>query len=297
METVKEQGILIVAIGHPYYGRMAHNLAVTIKTVQPDISISIAHDGKALSLLGQYDLTKVFDQQILIPTEMFTTNGVVTPFKVKLFLYDLSPYLKTLYLDADMIWLMRKPQELFDEFNGCNFTAISNGYTDCVTGAKKLLENYTSWADTTEMIAAYNMKGRLYQMRSEMLYFAKCDSIKNFFDTAKDVAENIKIKHTKIANSVADELAFNIASAVTEIYPHKEQYCPIYWFFVHHREWNDKKKLYEKYFAMSVGGNAVPPYIASLYNQIASARFNSAGIKYPYKLTAKRTWLPERKSL
>src|SRR5687768_10941291 len=98
-----DKGIILLATGAPFYGRMAYNLAVTIKAVEP-VSVTVLHKGAGISHLSQKQLS-IFDNIIEITDESFAA---------KLCLLDYSPYDRTLYFDADMAWLpVKKPSELF----------------------------------------------------------------------------------------------------------------------------------------------------------------------------------------
>jgi len=111
------RGIMLVATGHPYYGNMAYNLAISIKSVE-DISIAVVFTGASLSHLSASQVA-IFDHKIEAPDDYRTGFGV------KLHLDQLTPYDQTLCLDVDMLWLSRKPSDLFDELNGKQFRKAS----------------------------------------------------------------------------------------------------------------------------------------------------------------------------
>ena len=117
-----DKGIILIATGHAGYGRMAYNMAVTIKAVE-EIPIAVVCDDTALSHLTD-DQKKIFD--FLIPLPITYRTG----FGAKLHLDELTPFEKTMYVDVDMLWLGRKPSELFTDLNGISFTAITEGNSD-----------------------------------------------------------------------------------------------------------------------------------------------------------------------
>lgn len=286
-----------MCLGNPYYGRLAFNLAVTIKQVEPTMPITIVWEGKALSLLRNYDLNKTFDHIIEAPKEAYTTNGKQSYFKAKLYAYELSPFDETIYIDCDMVWLIKKPSELFESLKEFEFSAISEGFYDMATGENKINKAYQVWAKIEDIKAAYNLSiGKLYQMRSEFIYFKKSEANKAFFDKAIEIYDSPKMTFIAVGGVQPDELAFNIAGALCQHYPHAEKYCPIYWYFLYTREWNDKAAMYNKYYAMSMGGNTTPSYVKEFYNRLVKARFNKSGTMYPFIFQDKRSWLPERKS-
>lgn len=291
------KGIVIICLGNPYYGRLAFNLAVSIKNVEPTCNIAIIHDGSTLKHLGNYDLTKYFSHIIEAPKEAYNSNGITSYFKAKLFAYEFSPFDETIYLDADMVWLVRKPSELFESLKDVEFSAITEGYYDFGTDENKVNKRYQLWGEIDDIKREYNPTGKLYQFRSEFMYFKKSESNKAFFDLAIEIYDNPKITFFKVGEVMPDELALNISGALLKHYPHQDNYCPVYWYFIHLNKWNDKKAMYNNYYAMSVGGNSLPEYVRFFYDRLVAACFSKIGIKHPFKIQNKRSWLPERKSI
>jgi hypothetical protein len=61
-----KKGILLIATGHANYGKLAYNLACSIKSVE-DINIAVIYDGVGLSHLT--DKQKfIFSELIPVPT-------------------------------------------------------------------------------------------------------------------------------------------------------------------------------------------------------------------------------------
>lgn len=64
-----KQGIILIATGHPYYGRMAYNLALTIKACE-EFPVALVHNDSAIKHLNDSQ-RGIFD--MLIPT---TKEGI-----------------------------------------------------------------------------------------------------------------------------------------------------------------------------------------------------------------------------
>lgn len=282
LETNNDKGILIFAIGHPFYGRFAFNLACTIKAVE-DIPIALIHDGTSLNHLTQEQFA-VFDY--MIPTDLKPGCGA------KLNAYDLSPFDKTLLLDADMVWLpVHKPSELFDELGGNLFTGITEGSTDNPSS------HYFFWAEVQEIREKYQVDGTIYQWRTEVLYFEKDEKVKSMFDQAKQIHSNHGLSTIKdFAEGVPDELAINIAAAVAEFKPHKDNWQPSYWPQLFRNQVPEAGTLYREYYLLSAGGNMNTENVKQLYNRIVKAQAPKVGLSFCFGLQSKYSFLPERRT-
>lgn len=283
------RGVLLLALGNPYYGNYAVQLARSIKAVSPNIHISIAYSNGVLS----HNKTLPFDAQIEVPKECYTTNGLPDYLKAKTYIYNLSPYDETIFLDADIIWLPEKPiEELFDECKGSKIT-ISNKGREKLSEAKK---GFIHWADPEHIREAYGNDGWLYNLASEFIYFERFDEVEELFDIAKEVYLRPGIEYKKFAFHLPDELAFEIAMIKTGLYPHKERFFPFYW------EQYEKKglKRYEmqkNYYGLSIGGNVLSDGEKKMYNELASIANAKFGISGCFPAKNKMSFLNERKSL
>lgn len=273
-------GILIFAIGHPYFGRYAHNLAITIKAVE-DFPIAVVCDLGSLSHLS--DKQKgVFDH--IIVTELKPTCGV------KMHAYDLTPFDNTLLLDVDMVWLPKqKPSELFDQLKGKIFTGITEGSTDNPSG------HYFFWADIQEIRDKYGVN-KVYQWRTEVIYFEKNSNVESMFEKAKEIHENPGLKSLKqFANGVPDELALNISAAMHDVHPHVDGWQPSYWAQLFRNTVPDPSTLYSRYYLLSLGGNHTTENVKLLYNNIVKAQAPKVGLSHCYPAQSKHSFLENRR--
>jgi len=270
-----KKGILIVATGHPNYGNLAYNLALTIKAAG-DIDISVVWSERSLSHLND-EQKKVFDKLIELP------ENYRTGFGVKLHLDQLTPYNNTLYLDADMLWLGKNPNELFESLQGNDFAIITEGSSD------KPNQKYYFWADHSEIKTVYNVK-KVYQTRSEVIYFEK--GCKVFKECRKLKPEEKLLTIRKFGEWVPDELYFNIAIAILEI--ELKPFMPAYWSRLHNEIMPNLSVLYKEYYLLSFGSNAASPIMKRAYDNIMKVVCNKLGKPYMFKLKSKKEWAPGR---
>lgn len=272
-------GIVIIASGHPYYGRYAYNLALTIKAVE-NIPVCLLWAGRAKSHLTD-DLLSIFDTVKEIEAE--ENCGC------KLEAYKNSPYEKTLVLDADTLWLpKKKPSELFAELEGNKFTAIVEGSTEQPNA------RYFFWAKVEEMQEKYKID-KIYQWRTEVMYFEKCKEVSDMFKDAKKIFKNHGLKSAKkFENGVADEMAINISCSIHNIHPHKENWQPSYWPKMHSDQIPVPSDLYERYYLFSAGGNHHTKLSEAFYNRLVKAQAPKVGHVHIFALQQKYTFLPQR---
>lgn len=282
-------GVLLLALGHNFYGNYAVQLARSIKAVDPTMNVSIAYSGTVLN----HNSNLPFDQEIIIPDEYFMSDGLPDYIKAKTYLYELSPYENTIFIDADVIWLPQKPvTNLFDEFKEIDITFSSRGKQK-ITDAKP---GFIHWAEPEEIVRVYGGEGWLYNLASEFIYFRKCDRIKEFFELAQEIYINPQITYKRFAHRLPDELAFELAMIKTGIYPHADVFTPFYW------EQFEKKsmpvdQMYKEYYGYSMGGNVNTHGQEQIYNNLAN-HFNSKfGISGYFPAKNKQSYLNERQSL
>lgn len=267
-----DKGVLLLAMGHENYFKMAVNLAASLKYNDPDIQIALVHDGTG------YIPANLFQASIMVPT------GNPIAYKTKL--YELSPFQQTLYLDVDMIWLPgRNPEDLFASLQGIDFTIMNTGSGE-----------YCIWAEAEDIRgAAGNSTDPIYMFYSELIYFEKTVRAEEYFLQVQDVYNNATITNRKFAGGMADELAYIIAALKTGTKPHQDKWCPVYWFYRNKKDAHlQPYQLQNNYYAYSIGGNQLPGYAKSHYNNLARLYAKHAGIALPYLAQDKRYFLSNR---
>jgi hypothetical protein len=274
-----KRGIILFACGHAYYGRLSYNFAVSVKAVDPTFPVVVVHSENSLSHLSD-DKRAIFDQMILLP------GG--TGFGVKLQLDLLSPFEETLYCDVDMAWMpKRNPNELFDELKDIDFTSITEGHTG------EPSPKYYFWADPDEIRKKYGIEGKIYQWRSEVMYFKKTEKVKELFTLARAVHTSPGLDSViKFGSQVPDELGLIIATASLGIEPHVYKWCPALWPRLHGNNYG--QDLYDKYYLLSCGGNYATGDIKKIYNNILRAACSKLKTQHVFPLQDKKSLLPDR---
>jgi hypothetical protein len=278
------KGILLIALGHENYIRMAVNLAASIRVSDKEVNICLVHDGRFSDLAGNEQ--SLFSKNIICPDAHCKTNGQEDCIKAKTRLYELTPYQQTLFLDVDMVWLLDKPvSELIDSLEGIDFTIMNTGPVEkCY------------WAEPDELRRVLGDETPMYVFYSELIYFEKGDKTKGFFKKVKQAFDKpIVDARTFGTSAMPDELAFIIASLQTGVLPHQDNWFPVYWHF------RDKGKrhlqpyqLSKEFYAYSIGGNVTPEYAKAHYNNLTAHYCKAMGIKQPYQVRDKRSYIMER---
>lgn len=289
----KHKGILLLALGHPFYGNYAATLAASIKFNYPELPIALACAGDAINHIKGDKRLSLFDHLIDIPKECYQTDGKDTFIKAKNYMYDFSPFESTLFLDVDMIIFPRNASSgtvglntFFAEMeiNNIDFTIANRDFMN-FTEPDERLSGYSLWANIAEVKKAYKFKDeRYYSCHSEFVYFTKCKKNDKFFETVKDITENLKVKHTIFGGGIPDELPFAIAMAKHKQYPHQTGYIKIFWENTEKsKAFSNVSQMYKDWFGMSLGGNDSQKDTVKLYNTLAAFYGNKLGVRFmPY---------------
>ena len=282
-EKENNKGIVIVATGHAAFGRMAYNLCLSIKSVE-DFPVAVLHSGNALKHLSDMQKSN-FDHIIEMGTEVMA--GTCS----KLYAYKYSPFDCTLLLDADMLWLPKqKPSDLFKQLDGVTFTGITEGSED------KPHPKYYFWADVSEIKEVYKPEGKLYQWRSEVLYFTREAAL--IFEDAISIVSNPRLESIKLfAHKPPDELGINIATAIHNVKPHVINWQPSFWHLMNGGVVPDHNMLYMKYWLISFGSNMITGTLKKVYDRLMKAACYKLGVQHVFQIESKRNFLPDRNKM
>lgn len=277
---------MIIAGGHYEYGRMAANLAMTIKS-QCNEKIHLAWHGQALSTIADYMI--FFDSVSEIPNEYLEVRGKINYFKAKTHIYDLSPFEETLFLDAD-IAMMRPASQLMDSLKDVEWTIQNRSFINLSDDKK---EKYF-WANIAEVKQKY--QGRLYSLHSECVWFKRSEENKIYFEKVKEIYDNPPVNPTKFNGDVADELAFGLACNILNKNPHVTPFVPVYWFNLDSKNGINTWSLREQYYGYSAGGNRWKQFVTDEYNKVCKGAAAELGLK-AFPLVQKIKYCPERKHM
>lgn len=201
---------------------------------------------------------------------------------------DLSPFDETIFLDADQVMIAnRSLVPVFDQLAGVDITFSNTGINET-----------TFWADLDDVRSIYGKEPH-WSLHSEFVYFKKTKPARDLFAAAKKVFKDHKVKSaiTFGGAPMADELAFEIACMITGIYPHQENWKPNFWFA--RERLLARKHSYEltEFITYSMGGNNTPAAVKRNYQNLVNHYFSVLGLRNPYKIVDKMTFLTNRKKV
>lgn len=279
-----KHGVLLIAIGHPYYARMAVNLAVSLKWHDKKLPIAIAHSGEGVGLLTD-EQRDVFDKLIDIPDKYIGSD----PYKAKLYLDKLTPFDRTLFLDVDMIASpVNCIVNLFGQLKGCEFTMINRKRVD--TESQEVLSRWISLKDVREK---YGFE-KIYDVSSELIYFEKGTKV---FATARKIYDKPKVNVGTFGAGTPDEAYFMLALEEMNYVLHDTPFEPTYWEPRYFPKQHSRDKIQE-YYALSVGGAFTSHHITKIYDSLNRHYHNDSGVGFaPFQLIPKSRIFKERRKI
>jgi hypothetical protein len=319
LQPKTSRGILLIALGAPEYGWMAANLAASIRYGDKDVPIHLVWSDRSISQLSDAH-KKLFTSMAECPAEYYTRRSTVNSqqstataqstvngqqstgqpspvprppsleyIKAKTHLYDLTPFDETLFLDVDMYILphVRISNIINSLSEKCDYT-IKNRGCPPAKGA------YAFWFDLDEAKDHFKTKNKFYQSQSEFVFFKKTDIMQLFFDEVRNIFDHPPIPSVDFRGGVSDEYAFNLAMAANGIYPHEDNYIPVYWPFLEGRhDWN--KVIVQKYIGFSLGGENIPEWLNSKVNAYKQLYRQSLKLPHLFNVPPKRRWNVKRR--
>ena len=303
---MENKGIVIVALGHDNYRRMAFNLAMSIRVSNPDAQIAL------ISNAGVKDKFNIFEKQyfshfIEVDEKDYSINGKREIPLAKTMIYELSPFNETVYIDSDSIWIKnKKVSDLFNTYKDVNF-----GFTLYHPNAHYPVDSDNSnfWfkeGETARDLRKYfklKKDAYYYHLQSSFLYFKKSKEAEQIFARAKDLFITRDFQFRDWADSMPDELAFSL-SLLNLNFKIENPYKDIFFYPMSEIVDNGLKRgvkptertLIEKnYFFISMAGHIMSKGLKDLYND--HVKWNYAqhqNVKNPFLWIDKRDYLKER---
>lgn len=255
------RGIVLIATNNRHYGKLACNLCASIKALSKE-QVCLIHDDRSLDSIDSINLF-IFDQKVQVSGDGFS---------LKLNLFYLSPFDKTLFIDADTLFTpLANIGKLFDELDGTGFTIANRG----------LSSNTSDWIDVGKAKEEYKLK-EWVDTSSEFIYFEKGYPAQSIFDAAKDFYLNNKLVHRTIGGYQPDEPAFSFGMAINEVRPHKLPYYPCYW-DAQEKITKSESDIRENYLLLSMGGNVNSEKVRKLYKRWCDYYCRQLGVNsYPH---------------
>lgn len=282
-----KQGILLIATGHHYYGHLAFNLACSIRSVS-ELPICIVHDDT--SLLDLTDKHKAVFNQFINVSDI----NLQTWRDARFMLPEITPYDENIALDVDMVWLQKKPEDLFSFLETTDFTCSNEGYYDITTGESNLSNIYMYWGDRDAIIKKYKLKGKFPQIRSEVMVFRKSKAVQDLFKIAKDINIKPRVDIISFSGGNPDEFSFNIALCRRKIYPHQNMWQPTCWPARERGIVPELPELYKNYYALSAGGNLISEKLKRTYDILVGAAAYKMGLTNDFPLRSKQSYQSNR---
>jgi len=272
-----EKGFAVIGIGDNY-AEMALNLALSINANKgKGLGIALFHDGPLPYTVAcrAHLFTNVIDlAQVPAYKSAPLKANLQKAMYAKLLLNDISPFEKTILVDADTLILPgRNVNELFEKCAGSSFLAMTVGYKspDAVN-----LEKYTFWCDPTEVYEYFAIptESPMPQINASFIYFDQGPVAYSVFRRALFIWNDTSFtKFTPHHRFKTEEFCFNTACAIEGVYPvpeGKKIFHPIFSKMYFH-EWTEAK-LYQEFIAFTLAGAELGKEndyrLARLYNSL-----------------------------
>lgn len=262
--------IVIIALESQFYFNLALNLAKSIKR---------HHRNLPIALLSDKFTDPVFDQVIKPDFTHHTENRKFNPFRLKTYIYDYSPFEKTLYLDADNLCI--KPiGDLLKKLEETDFLIHEVKRWDKTNRERcKMVWTDKVGHKLVDLTNAYNIpEDNIYpEYNSSFIWFTKSEKNKKYFDLAKALYMDRRIKYKDIGTCYPDELAWGLASTILKQYSGVEHFKPIY------HKWEASKKggtddinlIKERYWFLGMAGGLHAPGLLYLYKRLSGMTFHN----------------------
>lgn len=292
------KGILIIAVGHANYGKLAANLAMSIKANNVQLPIHLVYTESTLKGVGD-DYIRFFDSKAECPGEYLLNKGEQCFIKVKAHMNDLSPFDETLFLDADIIMINNSLlSDEIEKLKDVDFTSKNSGFTRY--DSEKITKESMQWANLLEIKEAYKFTNEnIWNVHSEFIWWKKTEKNNKLFNDWKFNFENLKVTNIEFGGCIPDELPLWIAMIQNKIELHnysedgKAVYHPTFW------PMDSKKQmriadLRNDYCGVSIGGNNLSPLVKNNYDLLVSLFTRITNMRYKYFAQPKKKWLSER---
>lgn len=268
-----EKGVLILSLGSDLYGRYAFNLAMSIKHTSPSVHITVVHSNNLFRLTTKQ--LAVFDNMIECPGEYYMQGNKQCFINAKLYLDLLTPYKKTLFIDADMLVSPYKSVEsIFKKCDNNQFVMVCRGADS----------NASEWVNVDEMLDKFALK-KWYDCSSEVMYFEET----KVFEKAREIHQlylNGEFYYKNFAGGVPDEACIVPAMLITTKKPKFVPFKPTYWEGIENK-FMKSEQIFNNFELLSIGGNTASKHVQNIYNLLIkwySSKSGYAAFSYENKM-------------
>jgi hypothetical protein len=211
----------ILAIGKPVYGRLAYNLAASIKVNEQaeHYSVNLYYHGNALKSLEKYHY-QVFDNVIYIPDDYAYYKGHFAPFLAKLKIYRLAKAWQNVFIDADTICFPTANfDKVFEEMKDFDFYCSTHRILEVVDN--KLNGKIHIWIDGDNLLQQFPQIKKLVEVSTFFMYYKnkpyQIEPLEKAIEIYQDVLDGkLNIYNLQYRNSLADEPIVSLALELTQ---------------------------------------------------------------------------------
>lgn len=279
-----ERGVVLIAVGHPHYGQLSLNLALSIIHNEA-IPITILCDETAVStldrrILASYDITLQYLDESLV-----RDNGKIKIGRLKTQLYDLSPYQHTIFLDSDsLICPDKKISEWFDWDAPFLIPYEHDTHTDTIN------PQHSHWLKFEYVKKNFKVVSAPYvgSYQTSVIVFRKEAITEALFSQAFFAHETVEKHFGTVGGwygTIPDELCFWIASATTGYMPKANIRSQIYFGHAHNSS-NRGWILGHKIVTFPSAQNRLVGSSKDLYNELSmyyKRKITGAGLQWKDK--------------
>lgn len=207
-------GIVLIAIGSPFYKELSYNMALSLRQAGATEITLITDDGGAYYSMNQ---RKVFNEFLTADEDHSTDDFMMSPFKLKTFINHYTPYKKTLYLDSDGLWIGGSVAELFKGLTGFQMHEVAR-YNKANCHLSQMIWLRKKGDPTSNIEKAYEVyeipdEAIYTETNSSFVYWEKTEENDKFFSELQHNYLDRRMPYTKVGAFYPDELAWNVTLA------------------------------------------------------------------------------------
>ena len=282
-------GVALIGIGSKYI-RLACTAADTIKAGNPSLPIGIIHEEAESKLLGRLEGRRnLFDRRIACRRDDYRVKGVFSPAYMKVHLDKLSPFSRTIFVDADSIIFPESDlTQEFVRFGRCDFAPACSMVFDPNDTALDSAE--LSSFNVGILRSLFGLTRPIYRIHSYFMFFRKNAATAALFRTCRSLyVEASKCEDLRqFFGSVSDEPIFSAAASVQECNIYSGYYMPlaerIHWAQPHGLPLS---YLRSRFLGFTIVENELPPWLLEAYNTVARDAAQRRGISRAYSWQGK----------
>ena len=282
ISTNMQDGVLIIAVGKPVFGRLAYNLAQSIWINDPQVPIALLHDGDSLRDLDQRH-KYVFSIMTKLDRKVSHPNGALAPFRLKLMLPQITPFQRTLFLDADsLVFPGKSTSNMIRDLSlsGCSVQ------TNCST-INQFVRGYVfAWSDLQIARETLGISGDMYLISSSFMFFNRDETAGAFYAKALEIHDRvmngeIKLGYLNYRGQIPDEPMLAFASGLTNIKMISPYSVGVSGNEPSVRDSDMHAFIKDKYF-MTTPGSGSNAYWENYYNNTVRLQSRQRGLTFPF---------------